>query len=147
MPSSGAIVVHVPVVVQGGELQFLYANAYSSFFEFDDPIVAESATLLEGIRLARDHGFRHVAFEVGCKVVAKAISKHVKDLPWEIQSLTMECNMLLHDFDIWEIEWIPREINTTAHNLAIWCTEFNVSGLIQVSTIPSYVCNSDVTGP
>ncbi|PON93022.1 hypothetical protein TorRG33x02_113010 [Trema orientale] len=39
--------------------------AYSTFFEFDDPILAESATLLEGIRLARDHGFRHVAFGSG----------------------------------------------------------------------------------
>ncbi|PON91061.1 Ribonuclease H-like domain containing protein [Trema orientale] len=93
--------------------------AYSTFFEFDDPIVAETATLLEGIRLARDHDFRHVAFEVDCEVVTKAISGHVKYLPWEFQSLTMECKMLLHNFDLREIEWIPREINTGAHNLAI----------------------------
>ncbi|POO01226.1 Ribonuclease H-like domain containing protein [Trema orientale] len=118
--------------------------AKSAFFHFEDPLVAESAAFLEGIRLAVDNGLNHVLFEVDCEAVALALKGAMEDVSWEAHSLLLDCRNLLRQITSWEIEWIPRVIKTGPHNLAIWCRNRRTSGLIQTACLPFSICNPEL---
>ncbi|PON97174.1 Ribonuclease H-like domain containing protein [Trema orientale] len=116
-------------------------RAHATFLDFEDPLVAESAALLSSIGLALDNGFENVIFEVDCEVLARAINNSMDDLSWDARSVLMDCKQLLQQLTLWEVDWVPREVNCDAHNVAIWCKNSNVSGLLQISSLPPPLCN------
>ncbi|PON98131.1 hypothetical protein TorRG33x02_062050, partial [Trema orientale] len=95
-----------------GVIRAAYANAKN----FTNPLLAEAAALLAGIRTAIDLKFDNVVY-----------------------------NGLIRSISNWETSLFPRQANFGAHNLAKWCSQMNVLGSINCSLLPlSLVCMDSV---
>ncbi|PON49491.1 Ribonuclease H-like domain containing protein [Trema orientale] len=119
--------------------------AYARPTTFFDPLLAEIAAFLEGIRLVLDLGMDTVVFEGDCEVIANSIKSTSEELNWDARSMLMDCKALLQQLQVWEVCSVPREANKTAHNLAKWSSDVNTFGLFKASALPYFICNLDLT--
>ena len=78
---------------------------------------AEWHALILGLRLARNHGERHVVVKGDSTLVVKQVNREWKTKSPALRSLRTEAEELLARFESWRVEWIPRKENWRADEL------------------------------
>jgi len=78
---------------------------------------AEWHALILSLRLALNHGERHVVVKGDSTLVVKQVKGESKTKHPALRPLRMEAGQLLDQFDSWDVEWIPRKENQRADEL------------------------------
>jgi ribonuclease HI len=78
---------------------------------------AEWHALILGLRLALDHGERHVVVKGDSTLVVKQVKREWKTKNPALLPLRTEAGELLAQFESSDVEWIPREENWRADKL------------------------------
>jgi len=78
---------------------------------------AEWHALILGLRLALNHGERHVVVKGDSMLVVKQVNREWKTKNPALRSLRTQAEELLARFESWRVEWIPREENRCADKL------------------------------
>jgi ribonuclease HI len=78
---------------------------------------AEWQALILGLRMALEHGERHVFVKGDSLLVVKQIKREWKTKNPALQSLRAQAEELLALFETWRVEWIPRKENRRADKL------------------------------
>ena len=78
---------------------------------------AEWQALILGLRLARNHGERHVVVKGDSTLVVKQVKRKWKTKNPALLPLRTEGVELLAQFESWRVEWIPRKENWRADEL------------------------------
>jgi ribonuclease HI len=94
-------------------------SVYEDFKRFDQGThnTAEWHALILGLRLALEHGERHVLVKGDSLLVVKQIKREWKTKNAALQSLKADADELLALFETWRVEWIPRRENWRADAL------------------------------
>jgi ribonuclease HI len=78
---------------------------------------AEWHALILGLRVALEHGERHVVVKGDSLLVVKQINREWKTKNGALQSLRAQAEELLALFETWRVEWIPRKENRRTDKL------------------------------
>ena len=78
---------------------------------------AEWHALILGLRLALNHGERHVVVNGDSRLVVNQVNGDWKTKNPSLLPLRTEAAELLAQFETWRVEWIPRKENRRADEL------------------------------
>ena len=78
---------------------------------------AEWHALILGLRLALNHGERHVVVKGDSTLVVKQVNGEWKTKNPALRPLRTKAEELLAQFESWRVEWIPRKENRRADEL------------------------------
>lgn len=78
---------------------------------------AEYQALMLGLRLALDHGARHVVAKGDSRVVVRQVNRDWQTRNAALLLLRTEADELLAQFESWEVKWIRRKENRRADAL------------------------------
>ena len=79
--------------------------------------IAEWQALILGLRIALEHGERHVVVKGDSMLVVRQINREWQTKNEALRSLRAEAEELLERFETWRVEWIPRKENRRADAL------------------------------
>ena len=82
---------------------------------------AEWHALILGLRLALNHGERHVVVKGDSTLVVKQVNGEWKTKNPALRPLRTQAEKLLALFESWRVEWIPRTENRRADELGRAC--------------------------
>lgn len=79
--------------------------------------IAEREALMLGLRVALEHGERHVIVKGDSMLVVKQVNREWKARNGAMRHLRTQAEELLALFETWHVEWIPRKENQRADEL------------------------------
>ena len=79
--------------------------------------IAEYQALILGLRLALDHGERHVVVKGDSRLVVRQVNGDWKTKNPALRSLRTQAKELLDLFESWDVKWIQRKENWRADRL------------------------------
>jgi hypothetical protein len=79
--------------------------------------LAEWQALILGLRIALEHGERHVVVKGDSMLVVRQINREWKTKNEALRSLRAQAEELLARFETWRVEWIPRKENRRTDEL------------------------------
>lgn len=79
--------------------------------------IAEWHALILGLRLALDHGERHVVVKGDSRLVVNQVNREWETTNPALLPLRTQAEELLAQFKDWSIKWIPRKQNRRADEL------------------------------
>ncbi|XP_060963740.1 uncharacterized protein LOC133033145 [Cannabis sativa] len=107
---------------------------------FSDSLIGEAAACMLALETAATMHHPFVMVESDSKMVIKNL-KGVESF-WQLENYARQCKHLSTFFTCCNFSYISRNCNFAAHNVAKWAFANNVSGMVEVSTIPSNIfCN------
>jgi len=80
--------------------------------------VAEYRALIEGLKLARDHGIQRIRVFADSELVVEQVNGRAKVAKEHIKPLHAEACSVLRGFSNFRLSWIPRKWNVEADALA-----------------------------
>ncbi|XP_060959271.1 uncharacterized protein LOC133030517 [Cannabis sativa] len=108
--------------------------------QFTDSLIGEAATCLLALETATTMHRPFVMVESDSKIVIKNLEGI--DSFWQLENYARQCKHLSTFFTCCNFSYISRNCNFAAHNVAKWAFANNISGMVEVSTIPSnFFCN------
>ncbi|KAM6543702.1 hypothetical protein CsatB_008149 [Cannabis sativa] len=107
---------------------------------FSDPLTGEAATCLLAMETAVSLHHPFVMVESDSEIVIKNLRG--TDSFWGIENYVRQCKILSGFMTNCNFSCISRNSNYAAHNMAKWAFTNNVTGMVEISTIPGNIfCN------
>ncbi|KAM6587934.1 hypothetical protein CsatA_010539 [Cannabis sativa] len=107
---------------------------------FSDPLTGEAAACLLAMETAVSLHHPFILVESDSKIVIKNLKGD--DSIWRIENYVRHCKLLSTFMTNCNFSYIARNCNYAAHNVAKWAFANNVTGMVEISTIPLNIfCN------
>jgi ribonuclease HI len=79
--------------------------------------VAEYGALIEGLKLARDHGVQHIRVYMDSELVVEQVNGAAAVKEKHLKKLHEDVSILVAAFKSFRVAWVPREMNAEADRL------------------------------